>query len=87
MVLLFERDAAENLRLKAKARARGVTVATIPTSKNPVVTVASRVFSGNLNASDLRYMAMAIMQMSDDLHELRERVRQLEAEKTKAPTM
>jgi len=36
------------------------------------------VFQGRLNVSDLDYMAKAILQMADEMHELRERVRQLE---------
>lgn len=37
-----------------------------------------RTFQGRLNVSDLDYMAKAILQMCDENHELRERVRRLE---------
>ncbi|MGL6208920.1 MAG: hypothetical protein ACRC14_03715 [Paracoccaceae bacterium] len=35
---------------------------------------------GQLNASDLRYMALAILQMQDELAETRERIRVLEGD-------
>lgn len=46
----------------------------------PTLTSAliGRVFMGRLNVSDLDYMAKAILQMADENHELRERVRKLE---------
>ena len=66
---------AENVRLRGKA-----TVATIPgPSQDPISLMASRFFTGNLNASDLRYMALALLQMQDTICELKERVRKLES--------
>ncbi len=56
----------------------------IPVSaRTPLEIMTTRCFTGNLNASDLRYMALAVLQMQDELFELRERVRLLEM--TKAP--
>jgi len=46
----------------------------------PVGQLAGRVFMGPLNVSDLAYMAKALLQMHDELCELRERIRILEAE-------
>ena len=46
--------------------------------RNPADKLAGRVFMGRLNASDLDYMAKAILQLADENHELRERVRLLE---------
>jgi hypothetical protein len=43
-----------------------------------VETLASRAFTSNLNVSDIRVMALALLQMQDELLELRERVRELE---------
>lgn len=43
-----------------------------------IAPLAGRVFQGRLNISDLPYMAKAILQISDENHELRERVRALE---------
>lgn len=37
-----------------------------------------RTFQGRLNVSDLDYMAKAILQICDENHELRERIRRLE---------
>jgi hypothetical protein len=52
----------------------------IPINKaSPTEVLLSRTFRGRLNASDLDYMAKAILQMQDENHELRERVRRLEA--------
>lgn len=45
----------------------------------PLSILVGRTFRGALNASDLDYMAKAILQMHDEMHELRERVRILEA--------
>lgn len=44
----------------------------------PASLLIDRAFMGRLNASDLDYMAKAILQMCDENHELRERVRRLE---------
>lgn len=44
----------------------------------PVGVIAARCFTGNLNASDLRFMALALLQMQDEVCELRERVRKCE---------
>jgi hypothetical protein len=47
-------------------------------ARKPADELAGRVFMGRLNVSDLDYMAKAILQMCDENHELRERVRRLE---------
>ena len=74
-ILDMQAARAENIRLRGKA-----TVATIPAmSQDVLALMATRCFSGNMNASDLKYMAMALLQMNDAMAELRERVRQLEA--------
>ena len=66
---------AENIRLRGKA-----TVATIPTPSQDLLSLmAARCFTGNMNASDLKYMAMALLQMQDTICELKERVRKLES--------
>jgi len=71
---------AENIRLRGKA-----TVATIPAPSQDVLSLmATRCFSGNMNASDLKYMAMALLQMQETICELKERVRVLE---NKPPTV
>jgi len=49
-----------------------------PTHSTPASALIGRVFMGRLNVSDLDYMAKAILQMADENHELRERVRKLE---------
>lgn len=51
-----------------------------PISKraSPAGDLIARTFMGRLNVSDLDYMAKAILQMCDENHELRERVRRLE---------
>ncbi len=46
--------------------------------KPPAELLIGRVFMGRLNVSDLDYMAKAILQLADENHELRERVRKLE---------
>lgn len=67
---------AENIRLRGKA-----TVATVPAPSQDVLSLmATRCFSGNMNASDLKYMALAILQMQDAFGELKERVRKMESE-------
>lgn len=75
---------AENLRLVGKSPVRTepkVTVATIPAPSQGLLSVmAARCFTANLNASDLRYMALALLQMQDTICELKERVRALESE-------
>ena len=45
----------------------------------PVDTLESRTLNGWLNISDLKYMGLALLQMRDEVFELRERVRLLEA--------
>lgn len=45
---------------------------------SPAGLLSGRVFQGRLNVSDLDYMAKAILQMCDENHELRERIRRLE---------
>ena len=71
----IQADRAENIRLRGKA-----TVATIPAPSQDVLSLmATRCFSGNMNASDLKYMAMALLQMQDTICELKERVRKMEA--------
>ena len=66
---------AENIQLRGKA-----TVATVPgPSQDPISLMAARCFTGNLNASDLRYMALAMLQMQDTICELKDRVRKLES--------
>lgn len=50
-----------------------------PTQSTPVRDLVGRTFMGALNVSDLHYMAMALLQTHDELCELRERVRILEA--------
>lgn len=52
-----------------------------PPQSTPVGALVGRTFMGALNVSDLRYMAMALLQTHDELCELRERVRILEAGK------
>ena len=52
-----------------------------PTQSTPVGALIGRTFMGALNVSDLHYMAMALLQTHDELCELRERVRILEAGK------
>lgn len=47
----------------------------------PVGALIGRTFMGALNVSDLHYMAMALLQTHDELCELRERIRILEAGK------
>jgi len=46
-------------------------------AKSPLDVVASRAFTGNLNASDLRYIALAVLQMQDEAFEMREVIRQM----------
>lgn len=48
-----------------------------PPAKTPLDVVASRAFTGNLNASDLRYIALAVLQMQDEAFEMREVIRQM----------
>lgn len=50
----------------------------VPKTKTPTEVIAERAFTGNLNASDLRYMALALLQMRDELFEAQERIRRLE---------
>lgn len=45
----------------------------------PVNILIGRTFMGRLNVSDLDYMAKAILELLDKMHELQERVRILEA--------
>lgn len=46
--------------------------------RSPVAVLADRTFMARLNTSDMAYMAKAILQLCDENHELRERVRRLE---------
>jgi len=46
--------------------------------RKPADKLVGRVFQGRLNVSDLDYMAKAILQMADENHEMRERIRRLE---------
>lgn len=51
----------------------------LPANKcTPIHALVGRTFMGHLNVSDLDYMAKAILQVLDEMHELRERVRILE---------
>lgn len=52
-----------------------------PAQSTPISALVGRTFMGALNVSDLHYMAMALLQTHDELCELRERVRILEAGK------
>ena len=52
-----------------------------PAQSTPIGGLIGRTFMGALNVSDLHYMAMALLQTHDELCELRERVRILEARK------
>ncbi len=52
-----------------------------PAQSTPVRDLVGRTFMGALNVSDLHYIAMALLQTHDELCELRERVRILEAGK------
>ena len=47
-------------------------------ARTPIQLMATRCFVGNLNASDMKYMALALLQVQDEVFELRERVRILE---------
>jgi hypothetical protein len=49
----------------------------VAASEPPAPLVAST-FNGKVGKRDIRHMAMAILQMSDELHEMRERIRALE---------
>jgi hypothetical protein len=70
---------AKNLAARAKP-----TTATAPWpepgAKAPLALVAAKCLTEALNVSDLRYMALAMLQMQDTIAELRERVRVLENE-------
>lgn len=66
------KDPAPLPRSKPKAQ---TIPSVIPT---PVNALINRTFRGVLNVSDLDYMAKAILQMCDENHELRERVKRLE---------
>lgn len=52
-----------------------------PAQSTPVRDLVGRTFMGALNVSDLHYIAMALLQTHDELCELRERIRILEAGK------
>ena len=47
-------------------------------ARTPLEIMATRCFTGSLNASDLRYIGLAVLQMQDEMCELRERLRLLE---------
>ena len=51
------------------------------TQNEPVANLAARLFAGDMNRSDMRYVAQAVLQLWDEMHELREHVRRLEARK------
>lgn len=71
----IQADRAANIAAKA-------TTATTPIIKGQIpalAEVATRAMHGSYNVSDIRFMAMALLQMNDTLGELRERVRRLEA--------
>lgn len=63
-------------------RAKKTTMHRIsPAQSTSVGVLMGRTIMGQLNVSDLGYMAKALLQMSDEMHELRERVRILEGRK------
>lgn len=72
----IQADRAANLAAKA-------TTSTNPIIKgqaSTLVEIATRTMHGSYNVSDIRFMAMALLQMNDTLAEMKERVRKLEAE-------
>lgn len=72
--------ASRAANLKANSETRKPTVPTIPVKSNaPLAEIATRAMKGSYNVSDIRFMAMALLQMNDTLGELKERVRRLEA--------
>lgn len=73
-----ERIQAALDRAKAMAAEKVAMHSLSTTQSTPASALIGRVFMGRLNVSDLDYMAKAILQMADESHELRERVRKLE---------
>ncbi len=75
----------EIARIQADRAANIAAKATTPTEPWPktgtssLAEIATRARKGSYNVSDIRFMAMALLQMNDTLGELRERVRRLEA--------
>ncbi len=57
---------------------KGLINKRISTQPDPIGAILSRTFTGNVNVSDLKYIALAVLQLCDENHELRERVRRLE---------
>ncbi len=76
-----EQDIAKARKLTASPDKKA-TVHKISTAQSTAVRALSgRTFMGALNVSDLHYMAMALLQVHDEMCELRERVRLLERDK------
>lgn len=73
-----ERIQAALDRAKARAAEKEDIHSIPPNQSKPASALIGRVFMGRLNVSDLDYMAKAILQICDEHHELRERVRVLE---------
>ena len=72
----IQADRARNLAAKSAP-----TIPTEPwpkTQTSALSEVATRAMQGSYNVSDIRFMALALLQMSDTLAELRERVKRLE---------
>lgn len=77
-IISMQAARAENIRLRGKA-----TVPTEPWPKmgtSAIVEVATRVMGASYNVSDIRFMAMALLQMQDTMGELKERVSVLECQ-------
>jgi hypothetical protein len=72
-------DRARHLAMKSEAPTMPTHPFKEPDKPAPIEAIATRCFAGNYNISDIRFMAMAILQMNDTIGELRERVRRLEA--------
>jgi hypothetical protein len=45
---------------------------------SPATRLANNAFARSLSIADLKFIALAVLQLSDENHELRERVRRLE---------
>lgn len=77
-----KRLAEKKVSTQAKEPAKKPVMHSFPPAQStPVSALVGRTFMGALNVSDLHYMAMALLQTHDELCELRERVRILEARK------
>jgi hypothetical protein len=74
----------QDMRAKNPAARAKPTTATAPWpepgAKAPLALVAAKCLTEALNVSDLRYMALAVLQMQDTICELRERVKRLEGD-------